>query len=184
MSAGDFVEVYSRSEYACAFDCVATCFFLDCAHNVIEFVEIIHRILKVCCIHHIRPFMPQACPLCCHSYIDSCISILKWFACWTAPCSAKEGVLDTVERPGYSLKGSNLQAGGLWINLGPLLYHWADAHTYLPGEELSIELSLEDVELIVKQQGFKTLQRCMVPAAFNTNIRCTFQPWLFPPGIN
>ena len=47
MSAGDFVDVYSRPHYAQSFDCVATCFFLDCAHNVIEFVEIIHRILKV-----------------------------------------------------------------------------------------------------------------------------------------
>ena len=48
MSAGDFVDVYSRSEYAKCFDCVATCFFLDCAHNVIDLVEIIHCILKVC----------------------------------------------------------------------------------------------------------------------------------------
>ena len=58
------------------------------------------------------------------------------------------------------------------MNLGPLLYHWADAHTYLPYEELSIEISLEDVERIVKQQGFKVVQRSMIPAAFNTNIRC------------
>lgn len=47
MSAGDFVDVYARPHYANSFDCVATCFFLDCAHNIIEFVEIIHRILKV-----------------------------------------------------------------------------------------------------------------------------------------
>lgn len=63
------------------------------------------------------------------------------------------------------------QAGGIWVNLGPLLYHWADAHTYLPGEELSIELSLEDVEEIVQHAGFQTLHRSMVPASFNTNIR-------------
>ena len=32
------------------------------------------------------------------------------------------------------------QDGGFWVNLGPLLYHWADAHTYLPEDELSIEV--------------------------------------------
>ena len=52
MSAGDFVEVYGRSEYTSAFDCVATCFFLDCAHNVIEFIEIVHRILKASLTRH------------------------------------------------------------------------------------------------------------------------------------
>lgn len=64
-----------------------------------------------------------------------------------------------------------MQEGGFWINLGPLLYHWADAHTYLSGEELSVEPSLEDVERIVKQTGFQEVQRSMVPASFNTNIR-------------
>jgi len=28
-----------------AWDCVATCFFLDTAHNVVEYLDIIHRIL-------------------------------------------------------------------------------------------------------------------------------------------
>lgn len=47
MSAGDFVDVYGRSQYANSFDCVATCFFMDCSHNIIESIQIIHRILKV-----------------------------------------------------------------------------------------------------------------------------------------
>ena len=64
-----------------------------------------------------------------------------------------------------------MQDGGKWINLGPLLYHWADAHTYLPGEELSVEVSLADVERIAGQLGFRTLSREMVPAAFNANLR-------------
>ncbi len=34
----------------------------------------------------------------------------------------------------------HVQDGGLWINLGPLLYHWADSHLYLTGEDLSIEV--------------------------------------------
>lgn len=47
MSAGDFEEVYARPEYAASYDCVVTCFFMDCAHNVISFIHIIHTILKV-----------------------------------------------------------------------------------------------------------------------------------------
>lgn len=63
------------------------------------------------------------------------------------------------------------QDGGCWINLGPLLFHWADAHNYLPEEELSIELSLEEVEAAAKQLGFKTIKREMVSAAYMTNLR-------------
>ena len=51
-------------------DAVATCFFIDTAHNVVEYLEIISRCL--------RP-------------------------------------------------------GGVWVNFGPLLYHWADARSYLSG---------------------------------------------------
>ena len=56
-------EVYSAPSFAAQFDCVATCFFIDTAHNLLEYMEVIHAVL--------RP-------------------------------------------------------GGKWVNLGPLLYHWAD----------------------------------------------------------
>lgn len=69
-----------------AFDAVACCFFLDTAHNVLEYLEVIW--------HCLRP-------------------------------------------------------GGYFVNLGPLLYHWADA----PGEELSVELSLEEVKAAAAQVG-------------------------------
>lgn len=46
-----------------------TCFFIDTAHNVLRYLEVIQHVLRL---------------------------------------------------------------GGYWVNLGPLLYHWADAHTYLP----------------------------------------------------
>jgi len=46
MAAGDFLEVYSGPEYVSSQDCVVTCFFIDCAHNVIEFVQTIHQVLK------------------------------------------------------------------------------------------------------------------------------------------
>ena len=46
MVAGDFLEVYANDEYYSSLDCVVTCFFIDCAHNIVEFIELIHRILK------------------------------------------------------------------------------------------------------------------------------------------
>ncbi|DBB03564.1 TPA: hypothetical protein ACH3X3_010907 [Trebouxia sp. C0006] len=46
MCAGDFVEVYSSQEQAASFDCVATCFFLDTAHNILQYMQIIRHILK------------------------------------------------------------------------------------------------------------------------------------------
>ena len=44
MAAGDFLDVYNDSEYVASQDCVATCFFMDCAHNIVEFIQTIHRV--------------------------------------------------------------------------------------------------------------------------------------------
>lgn len=46
MAAGDFLDVYSAPEYVSSQDCVVTCFFIDCAHNIVEFVQVIHQVLK------------------------------------------------------------------------------------------------------------------------------------------
>merc|ERR1711862_1055499 len=35
MSAGDFLEIYTEPN---TWDCIVTCFFLDTAHNIIEYV--------------------------------------------------------------------------------------------------------------------------------------------------
>ncbi|KAM4745153.1 carnosine N-methyltransferase [Anableps anableps] len=83
MVAGDFVEVYSESG---CWDCVATCFFIDTANNVLEYVDTIWKILK---------------------------------------------------------------PGGVWINLGPLLYHFENI-----ANELSIELSYEDIRTAMVKYGF------------------------------
>ncbi len=64
-----------------------------------------------------------------------------------------------------------MQPGGLWVNLGPLLYHWADAHTYLHGDEVSIELCLEDVERLAASCGLAMLSKELVPACFNQDPR-------------
>ncbi|KAK8961375.1 hypothetical protein KSP40_PGU011395 [Platanthera guangdongensis] len=89
MCGGDFVEVYNDVDQEASWDAVVTCFFLDTAHNIAEYIEVISKILK---------------------------------------------------------------EGGVWINLGPLLYHFADS--YGPEEEMSIEISLEDVIKIALQYGF------------------------------
>lgn len=83
MVAGDFVEVYREPE---CWDCVATCFFIDTANNVLEYVDTIWNILK---------------------------------------------------------------PGGVWINLGPLLYHFENI-----ANELSIELSYEDIRTAMVKCGF------------------------------
>lgn len=87
MVAGDFLDVYSDAEYANSQDCVVTCFFLDCAHNIIDFVQLIHKIVK---------------------------------------------------------------PGGHWINLGPLLYHFADM-----AAESSIEPSYDVVKKAIVAVGFE-----------------------------
>lgn len=83
IAAGDFLEVYKDPE---EWDCVATCFFIDCAHNIVAFIETIFKILR---------------------------------------------------------------KNGVWINLGPLLYHYSGAAT-----QPSIEPSFEAVKNIIKGAGF------------------------------
>jgi carnosine N-methyltransferase len=46
MCGGDFVEVYNESSHAGMWDAVVTCFFIDTAHNVIEYIQTISKILK------------------------------------------------------------------------------------------------------------------------------------------
>ncbi len=43
MTAGDFLEIYTEKE---EWECVVTCFFIDTAHNVIDYIEKIWHILK------------------------------------------------------------------------------------------------------------------------------------------
>ncbi|XP_029999819.1 carnosine N-methyltransferase [Sphaeramia orbicularis] len=101
MVAGDFLEVYSDSD---TWDCVATCFFIDTAHNVLEYVETIWKILK---------------------------------------------------------------PGGVWINLGPLLYHFENL-----ANELSVELSYEDIRSAMVKYGFHIeVERESVPTTYTENDR-------------
>lgn len=90
MIAGDFIQVYGQSSQHNEWDCVATCFFIDCSNNVVDFIEIIYKLLK---------------------------------------------------------------PDGIWINLGPLLYHFCD----MPNE-LSIEPSYQDIRSIIESVGFEFLK--------------------------
>ncbi|XP_065166851.1 carnosine N-methyltransferase-like [Atheta coriaria] len=83
MVAGDFLEVYTDLD---EWHCIATCFFIDCAANVVQFIETIYHILK---------------------------------------------------------------PGGVWVNLGPLLYHYADMKN-----EKSIEPSFEILCSVIRNVGF------------------------------
>jgi len=94
MTAGEFVEVYANQKEC--WDAVVTCFFLDTAPIVLEYIEAIHRLL--------RP-------------------------------------------------------GGVWINFGPLLYHWARGDRAGGGGEgderfaKSVELNWEDMRHVMVGAG-------------------------------
>ena len=103
MAAGDFVQVYSAPDYVSSQDCVVTCFFLDCAHNIIQFVQTIHKVLK---------------------------------------------------------------AGGTWLNIGPLLYHFSD----MKGED-SIEPDYQTLRGIIIDLGFEfESEETNVPCTYSTSI--------------
>ncbi|XP_062231854.1 uncharacterized protein LOC133929203 isoform X2 [Phragmites australis] len=110
MCAGDFVEVYSGGSQESAWDAVVTCFFLDTAHNIVEYIEIISKVLK---------------------------------------------------------------DGGIWINLGPLLYHFADS--YGPDDDMSIELSLEDVKKVAYHYGFVMEVENTIETTYTANMRAMMQ---------
>ncbi|WFC96364.1 carnosine N-methyltransferase [Malassezia brasiliensis] len=47
MVAGEFVEVYAKPEERNAWNCVATCYFLDTAKNALRYIEVINALLPV-----------------------------------------------------------------------------------------------------------------------------------------
>ncbi|CAJ1901070.1 unnamed protein product [Cylindrotheca closterium] len=46
MAAGDFVSIYSNPSEAGKWDCVCSCFFMDACPNIVEILQIIHKMLK------------------------------------------------------------------------------------------------------------------------------------------
>ena len=99
MVAGEFCHVYK--DKINFFDGIATCYFIDTANNIIEYIETIHNIVKI---------------------------------------------------------------GGLWVNIGPLLYHYTENEN-----EISIELSWEEVKHIIIGYGFEFKKIETVKATYSTN---------------
>ena len=99
MVAGEFCRVYK--DKINFFDSIVTCYFIDTANNIIEYIETIHNILKV---------------------------------------------------------------GGLWINFGPLLYHYTDNPN-----EVSIELSWNEVKKIIIGFGFEFKKEDEVHTTYSAN---------------
>ncbi len=100
MVAGEFCRVYK--DKINFFDSVVTCYFIDTANNIIEYIETIYNILKV---------------------------------------------------------------GGLWINFGPLLYHYTDNEN-----EVSIELSWNEVKNIIIGYGFEFTKQENIETTYSANL--------------
>ncbi|KAJ3891403.1 N2227-domain-containing protein [Lentinula edodes] len=58
-----------------------------------------------------------------------------------------------------------LAPGGVWINLGPLLWHWENNHTNDP----SIELDLVEVKQLAAMVGFEIENERTIDATYTTN---------------
>ena len=71
---------------------------------------------------------------------------------------------------------SCLRPGGTWINFGPLLYHWAEGAGYVgDGEELSVEMSLDDVCVAAESVGLKIETRETAEARYTSDARSMLQ---------
>ena len=56
-----------------------------------------------------------------------------------------------------------LKKGGIWINIGPLLYHFHDIQN-----EISIELSWEEVKKIILKFGFEIKNEQMIDTTYSS----------------
>jgi len=99
MTSGDFCLSFENKSNL--FDSVVTCFFIDTANNIVEYIETIHNILKV---------------------------------------------------------------GGLWINVGPLLYHHTDSYN-----EVSIELAWDEIKEIIIGYGFEFTKEKRIETTYSTD---------------
>ncbi|QRV84994.1 hypothetical protein RhiJN_13010 [Ceratobasidium sp. AG-Ba] len=59
-----------------------------------------------------------------------------------------------------------LAPGGVWINLGPLLWHWENNNT----NDMSIELDLEQVKELARKVGFEITNERTIPTTYTGNV--------------
>ncbi|GJE86375.1 N2227 domain-containing protein [Phanerochaete sordida] len=106
--AGDFEEIYGPDQYeedepqAGQWDAIMTCFFIDTAKNIVNYLRIIHR---------------------------------------------------------------KLAPGGVWINIGPLLWHWENNSS----GDTSIELSLEELKALARKIGFEISNERTIDTTYTNN---------------
>ncbi|KIM41212.1 hypothetical protein M413DRAFT_27609 [Hebeloma cylindrosporum] len=102
--AGDFEEIFGDPEEPRfeEWDAIMTCFFIDTAKNIVNYLRLLHRIL--------------------------------------AP-------------------------GGVWINLGPLLWHWENNNTSDP----SVELDLEELKSLARTVGFEISNERTIDTTYTNN---------------
>ncbi len=71
-----------------------------------------------------------------------------------------------------------LAPGGIWVNNGPLLYHFEGHH-----REVSIELSIEEVRAVAERVGFAFEREAMCTSPYAANARSLMQTvyscWFF-----
>ncbi|KAF8607126.1 N2227-domain-containing protein [Ceratobasidium sp. AG-I] len=58
-----------------------------------------------------------------------------------------------------------LAPGGVWINLGPLLWHWENNNS----NDMSIELDLEEVKELARKIGFEISNERTIPTTYTGN---------------
>jgi len=108
--AGDFEEIYGADDaddnvhepQSGQWDAILTCFFIDTAKNIVNYLRIIHRILS---------------------------------------------------------------RGGIWVNLGPLLWHFENNTTNDP----SVELDLEEVKQLARDIGFELSKERSIDTTYTSN---------------
>ena len=63
-----------------------------------------------------------------------------------------------------------IKDGGLWINFGPLLYHYTENEN-----EISIELSWNEVKNVIIGYGFEIIKESRVKTTYSSNQECMMQ---------
>ncbi|CAM9264432.1 unnamed protein product, partial [Choristocarpus tenellus] len=108
MTGGEWIDIYSEQDGA--WDAIVTCFFLDTAPVVVEYIEAIARLLK---------------------------------------------------------------PGGVWINLGPLLYHWVQSNHQDKDDRFnrSIELTWEEIKHVCVKYGLEFVNEEIRECVYNCNQR-------------
>ncbi|RUS15456.1 N2227-like protein-domain-containing protein [Endogone sp. FLAS-F59071] len=137
MVAGDFLEVYGLGkENLEKWDVVVTCFFIDTAKNVMEYMDVVRRVLK-----------PNGVWI----NIGAVVSAsFKEFLVVSLLCGCGNDLFSAIAELHIGWGGFFSCWHWTFVYEGPLLYHFENT----PGE-MSVELSLEEVKDVARKIGFR-----------------------------